>query len=282
MKTSLRFNHLGTLLKIAQWRGRTGEYPRRATAFLYITIIAVLAAGCASINQLREAQDSFNQASAAENSARFEANPADTAASLASVRAGYASALLSLSKIEPKDQHSLQQDGLWGTALTLKALCQWRLGQYSQALNSTAEAQITATNQVYPRDRALLAALPGLIKTDQAYSKILNNSPFAEVEALLTGPNGAIADIQNARANTDKDHPVQIYLVEAQLAAYRNFTVAMDRLNNHATVPPDSLVRTNAITHLSELNGLIRVQKPGPSAQELVNYWARLCGLPTP
>jgi len=56
--------------------------------------------------------------------------------------------------------------------------------------------------------------------------------------------------------------------------------MAMDRLNNHATVAPTARA-TNAITHLSELNGLVKVQKPGPR-QELVNYWARLCGLPPP
>jgi hypothetical protein len=66
---------------------------------------------------------------------------------LTSVRSGYASALLSLGKLEPKDQQSLQQDSLWSTALSLRALCQWRLGQYDQALNSANQAQTAATNQ---------------------------------------------------------------------------------------------------------------------------------------
>ena len=252
------------------------------TTWLYLALVAVLAAGCVSVNRLREAQDAFNQAATAENAVQFENDPANTAANLASVRAGYASALLSLGKLEPKDERTLQQDGLWGTALTLKSLCQWRLGQYSQALASAVEAQGNATNQVYPRDRALLVALPGLIKTDQAYTKIFSNAPLAEVEELLTGPNGAIANIQNARANTDKDHPVQIYLIQAQLAAYRNFTVALDRLNNHTTVPPGHPARADAIAQLAELNRLLGTQTGGgPAAQQpVVNRWARLCGLP--
>jgi hypothetical protein len=258
------------------------SFRSRVIAGVSLATAAIFLAGCVSINRLREAQDSFSRAAAAENSARFEGNPADAAASLASVPAGYASALLSLNKLEPKDRQSLQQDGLWGTALTLKALCQWRLGQYSQAISSAAEAQSTATNQIYPRDQAILTALPGLIKTDQAYAKILGNAPLQDVEDLLIGPNGAIADVEKARANTDKDHPVQIYLIQAQLAAYRNYTVALYRLNGHATVPPASPVRTEGIAQLKELDRLIKLQKPGPSGQDLVNYWARLCGLPPP
>jgi tetratricopeptide (TPR) repeat protein len=251
-------------------------------AFVSVALVAMLVAGCASVNRLREAQDSFNQAAAAENAARFDANPSDTAASLASVRSGYASALLSLGKLEPKDQQSLQQDGLWSTALTLKALCQWRLGQYDQALTAANEALNTSTNQVYPRDAALLGALPGLIKTDQGYSKILTNAPFADIQALLTGDNGAVANLQSARALVDKDHPVQIYLIQAQLAAYRNFQVAQDRLNNHVPLDPGHPARTNAVAQLKELDRLLKVHKPGASGQELVTYWQKLCGLPPP
>ena len=258
------------------------SFVEKTFAFVSVALVAMLVAGCASVNRLREAQDSFNQAAAAENAARFDANPSDTAASLASVRSGYASALLSLGKLEPKDQQSLQQDGLWGTALTLKALCQWRLGQYDQAMAAANEAVSTSTNQVYPRDAALLAALPGLIKTDQGYSKTLTNAPLADIEALLTGDNGAIANLQSARALVDKDHPVQIYLTQAQLAAYRNYTVALFRLKDGATVPPENPARTHAIAQLNELDRLLKVQEPGASGQDLVTYWQKLCGLPPP
>ena len=253
----------------------------QCVAWLSAALLCVVATGCASVNRLREAQDSFNQAAAAENAARVDAKASDTAASLTSVRSGYASALLSLSKLEPKDQQSLQQDGLWSTALSLRALCQWRLGQYDQALNSANAAHNAATNQVYPRDQALLAALPGLIKTDQAYFKTMTNGPFADIQELLTGDRGAVADLQNARAMVDKDHPVQVYLVQAQLAAYRNFQVAQDRLN-HSTVDPGHPARANAITQLNELDRLLKLQESATGAPALVTYWQKLCGLPPP
>jgi len=259
----------------------------RVTASISLALAVLFVTGCVSINRLREAQDSFNQAAAAENAARVDADPANTVASLASVPAGYASALLSLGKLESKDQQSLQQDGLWGTTLTLKALCQWRLGQYAEALASSADAQKNFTKQLYPRDQALLTALPGLIKTDQAYAKTYSYSPsldpaldkahLEEIISLLTGPNGAVVDLKNARAAVDTNHPVQGYLIQAQLAAYRNYTVANDRLNHHAPAPND-LSRSNAVTQLSDLNNLLKTEKPGPSGRQLVVYWAEVCG----
>src|SRR4051812_28872527 len=107
---------------------------RRTLACCCLALLLALASGCASVNRLREAHDAFNQAAAVENAQRFDSNPASATASLSAVRTGYASALLSLDKMESADERSLRQDGLWGTALTLKALCQWRLGQFQQAL----------------------------------------------------------------------------------------------------------------------------------------------------
>ena len=249
-----------------------------------IALLAVIIAGCASTNRLREAQDAFNQAAAAENALRFDAKASDAVTSLGAVRSGYASALLSLDKLEnSKDESRLRSDGLWGTALTLKALTQWRLGQFDKAIATADLAKQNAGNQTYPRDQAVVAALPGLVKTDQAYSKILlTNSPLADVEALLIGASGAVANIQRGREQVEKDHPVQVYLLQAQLSAYRNFQVAHDRLNNHATVPADHPARTGANAQLKELDRLLKLQKTGQGGANLVTYWVELCALDAP
>jgi hypothetical protein len=248
-----------------------------------ITLLLVLAAGCASVNRLREAQDAFNQAAMLENAQRFDASPANAGVNLAAPRSGYASALLSLNQLAPDDEKRLRQDGLWGTTLTLKALSQWRLGQFQPALDSAAEAQKTAGDQLYPRDRVMLEALPGLIKTDQAYSKLLSSgTPLADIEALLIGDHGAVNNIQRGRDLVDKDHPVQIYLLQAQLAAFRNYMIGQDRLNNHATIPRDHPARINANAQLKELDRLLKMQPPASAPQGLVSYWAQLCGLAVP
>jgi hypothetical protein len=264
-----------------QHRSFIGRTLTGATLVLFV----VFAAGCASVNHLREAQDSFNQAAAIENALRFDVKASDAmATSLGSVRSGYASALLSLDKLEnSKDQAQLRNDGLWGTALTLKALTQWRLGQFDNAVATAVLAKQSATNQIYPRDLALIAALPGLVKTDQAYNKILlTNTPLSDVEALLIGDNGAVANIQIAREQVYKDHPVQVYLIQAQLAAYRNFIVALDRLNNHATVDATHPARAKANAQLKELDRLLKAQQAGDSGSKLVEYWVRLCTLDRP
>ena len=80
------------------------------------------------------------------------------------MRSGYASALLSLEKLaNNQDETRLRKDGLWGSALTLKALSQWRLGQYDQAIATAQLAKQSAGDQTYPRDLALITALPGLV-----------------------------------------------------------------------------------------------------------------------
>jgi hypothetical protein len=260
-----------------------------AAIAMSVAMLILLVAGCAGVNRLREAQDAFNQAAAAENVLRLESaraqegNASDAPAAWSVARNGYASALLSLEKLDKADEKKLRDDGLWGTALTLKALSQWRLGLFSKALATAGEAQKNASDQVYPRDRALLAALPGLIKTDQAYNKILSSNPsLPEIQALLVGQNGAVANIQSARALADKQHPVQIYLIQAQLAGYRNFMVAQDRLNNHATVPENHPARADAIKHLKELDALLKAQPAVSGGKNLVQEWALLCALPLP
>src|SRR5262249_39050436 len=150
-------------------------------------------------SSLREAQDAFNQAAAAENSLRLDLDRpldgggADAMSNLGAVRSGYASALLVLNRITSESADKLRSDQLLGDALTLKALCEWRLGHFSNAVATAQSAQGSAADQLFPRDRALLRALPGLIKTDQAYQKILDRKPLTEIEQLLIGGNGAVA-----------------------------------------------------------------------------------------
>ncbi len=253
--------------------------PRHTTLIL----IAVLTAGCTAVNHLRDAQEAFNQGAEAENAQRLAgSSPKEALASLTAVRTSYASALLSLDKLSDSDKKSLREDGLLGTALTLRALCQWRLSFYDKALATAAEATSSVPEQIYPRDHALLLALPGLIKTDQAYDKILRKESFDDVKQLLVGSNGAVANLQTARGAVGRDHPVQSYLIQAQLAAYRNYVVAVDTFQNHAPVLSDDPARGEAQKQLQELNDLLKLSSDDAQRKALVQYWARLCALELP
>lgn len=255
----------------------------RTIKYTPIIAAAVLIAGCVNINRLREAQDAFNQAAAAENALKFDTSAHDAVASLGGVRSGYASALLSLEQLNGANQRKLQADGLWGTALTLKALTQWRLGMFDQALATAQQARESASDPMYPRDRAVLAALPGLIKTDQAYNKILSKASLADVKALLIGDTGAVANLNSARQQVEKEHPVQLYLIQAQLAAYRNYQVALHRLSSPpATVEADDPALLNANAQLKELDHLLTAQNAGEAGEKLVEFWVQLSALDRP
>jgi hypothetical protein len=146
-------------------------------ATLALVVLVALAAGCASVNHLREAQESFNEAVALETTLRFDAPLAEgpTQARLAqstTVQNGYASTLLSLDRLESRDIDRLKRDGLWGNVLALRALAQWKLGLADEAQATAREIQQAGAGPVHPRDRALLLALPGLIKTDEAFAAL--------------------------------------------------------------------------------------------------------------
>src|SRR3989441_10537444 len=111
----------------------------RVPAVTLSLILSLFAAGCQTVSSLRDAQDTFNRAAAAENALRsdlnrpLDGNGAETMIGLGAVRSGYASALLLLNRITSESADKLRNDQLLGDALTLKAVCEWRLGQFSNA-----------------------------------------------------------------------------------------------------------------------------------------------------
>jgi len=273
----------------------------RASALRTAILLGVLAAGfvgCQSVNHLREAQDSFNQAAELENrqklnsfigSAAGASDPgagAESAlADLSLARSGYAAALVSLQELSDSEKARLRDDQLLGTAVTLQALAEWRLQRYDAALKTAQNAQTTLSDQLFPRDAALLMAIEGLIKIDLAYHEIATmdtNSARAQeilthVRQRLVGPapageTFAVEDIQSARNRVGAGHPVNVYLIQAQLAAYRNYQSAFKRANR-TFVPNDDPARLEAGHQLFELQALFDQLEAGASGQQLVQTW---------
>ena len=225
----------------------------RRVVLIVLATMAALAAGCATANGLREAQDAFSRAAIAETRARAALEPkmlidavkpgasvdgplargqpidvpADPAVELAVARAGYAATVRAISAIEGERQ--LKADKLLGTALTLKALAQWRLGLYAEAVRTAERADREAGDQLFPRDRALVVALPGLIRNDEAFRKIYRDWPaeqragvFQEVLRLLDTSHAVLQAARATAAAADATHPVLVYLIQSQLATYQN------------------------------------------------------------
>jgi hypothetical protein len=248
-----------------------------------------------NVNHLREAQVAFNESAALENESRmgnlnpFEAKDmrAEVSSTIA-IQNGYASALLSIDKIYPSEEEQLKRDKLLGHILFLKAMAQWRIGDFENALDTADRAIQEAGDQLYPRDAAVLAALPGLIKIDLAFKRIEKmaeggatdeNLRILESEIrprLGAKEGGAVNDIKLARSKVNKKHEVNLYLIQAQLSAYRNYQVAHRLAKNTQDPPTGDEVKKEAQYNLQDLKELLDVLKT-PVGDTLVLYWKELC-----
>ena len=260
--------------------------PPAAVAFC-LALVLSLAAGCAGINHLRDAQTAFNQAAAADMRAGFdkettvgETTGPDLIGGWVNVRASYGSALVSLSRIDRKEENLLRAEKLWGVKLALEALCHWKLGNYEKALAVAKQAQ--QTDQLYPRDRALMIALPGLVMIDYSYDLLrpgtlpapaspARTNLVKKVSGLLIAKDGAVDVIEAARAPSviEADHPVHAFLLQAQLAAYRNYRKAYELLDQTG-VPATDAAHIRAQAQLDDLAKRVN----GPQGQKLVTDWA--------
>jgi hypothetical protein len=262
-----------------------GQPPRRPLGRLLLVLLLAMtaASGCGtSTNRLREAQESFNQAATAENELRFdvelpEGPVQDPVARNTTIQNGYASALLSLGKLEQQDVEQLKSDKLWGNVLALKALAQWKLGLLDQARQTAAEAQQAGADQLLPRDQALLAALPGLIKVDEAFTALqrVPAEPSPAQRATTLGNvqllvSDALTAIDRGRVAGGPAHPVQLYLIQAELAALRNLQVAHERLGEGDDRTLPAARRADAQRLLKQLKCQTeRLKAPAT----IVSYW---------
>jgi hypothetical protein len=259
---------------------RTG----RLHAALALALVVGMVAACTSVNHLREAQEALNTAATAENALRFDAAVAERPAQAplvqnTTVQNGYASALLSLDRLEARDVERLKRDGLWGNVLALRALAQWKLGLVDGARDTAREAQQAGAGQVHPRDRALLLALPGLIKADEAHAALqrLPTEPDAaqraatlrNVQRLVTDAGEAI---DRGRGAVDAAHPVHVYLLQARLASLRTLQSAHERLADGDARTLPAAQRAEVQHHLKALR--CHGEREGTSS-DIVAYWAR-------
>lgn len=193
--------------------------------FTLVFIVSFMLFGCTAVNNYAKAQQHFNMAAQAENDnklsldlnvIRNEAitkptpvpNPNISMEQMAlisnQIQGNYAAALNLITETlnDTGQKKALIQEGLYHSALTLKALSQWKTGLLDEAATTAKEAKkeferVAAANkqdnepsmQMLPRDYALSVALPGLIKIDQANmhlfeKRTFNKSDFKDEELV--------------------------------------------------------------------------------------------------
>lgn len=140
---------------------------------LFCLFSVIFIANCSYLGEYQKAQTYFNIAVEADNRQKFlTEDPARDMASLSNIHTNYTLAYKYISQTISKNSKKLKADGLFGGALTIKALCEWKLRKYDSALMTSQEAlsYLRAEAGVPNRDLALMIAMPGLIKADQAYA----------------------------------------------------------------------------------------------------------------
>ena len=266
---------------------RSAGTARFVRAFALLVAVAMLA-GCGSIGQLRKAQTAFSQAAALDNAAQLATKSATNysdaagqvtaAVSRESAKGLYWEALSYLTNFDASAEGTLRQANLWGTKLTVEAMCYWKLGLYTEAQERAQQAKENATNlTMFSRDRALLMALPGLVKIDYSYDLIParrtagTDPKFSQVKDLLVDPRyGAIKNIQNAFDMLPPHHPLAPYLINSALAAFRNLQEASFRMNGGASLtPPD----------LDKVNEWLKKLAAEPGHEEMIKTWKGAFGI---
>jgi hypothetical protein len=191
---------------------------------LPVLFIIIFISGCVShVKELREAQDHFNSAASIENQVKTGDVSGERIVLKARANTSYHLALNTASDLLENKKQELQDDNLLGSAYSLKALSEWRIGNYPAAiatlgmLNRNPETQ----SQLFPRDMALIQALSGLIKNDQAALHMTAGD--YEFESIITLLIEAVEDIDSGIALVKAGDEVRLYLSLTKLAAIKNW-----------------------------------------------------------
>lgn len=200
--------------------------------FTLSVIVIVLLGGCVShVKELRDAQDQFSMAASLENQSKLDPRKLDAAA-VGSITTSYRISLATVSGLIDKNKGDLEKDKLLGVAFTLKALTEWRLGEYGAADQTLNEAKNLPEGVMFPRDLALLDALRGLIKNDQAYRQMVDLTEkrgteeelakisYKSIKSLL---EGALADIDKGMRIDSGNDNLRLYFLVCKLAALKNW-----------------------------------------------------------
>lgn len=283
--------------------------------WLFIVLALAALQGCAGIQKLREAMETFSKGASIENASRIPVlNPVERpdipmAAGFNVPQYYYRTALRSLESIDKEEEKSLKEDGLWVTKLALEAMCLWKLGQVDKA-RGLAEGAVPLADQIRePRDRVILRLLPGLIKNDQAYSlihcppeglrKAAEENGYNDVIRLLDqqrydeAKKKMYQHIQSLLVDEDygaKKHVLEVsgevknramwaYVIQVHLSLYKNLLDAKDRFLGKGTpLEADELREVTQL--LADLERALKLQQKANSEVTAIHYvWAQAFGI---
>lgn len=187
--------------------------------FLALVVLIVIS-GCVShVQKLREAQDHFNTATQLENQLKIDPTVSDALAITTQANGSYQLSHKMLTELIDNKNKELRDDDLLGTAYTLKALAEWRIARYDDAANTVATVESDKGIRLFPRDRAMVQALNGLIKNDQAFGHMVaKDYDYARIKSLLK------SSLNDIKGNVKGSDSLKLYLATVQMVILKNWT----------------------------------------------------------
>jgi hypothetical protein len=243
----------------------------------------VLLGGCVShVKELRDAQDQFNTAASLENQLKLDPRNIDASA-IGSITASYRLSLTTVSNLIDKNKGDFEKDKLLGVAYTLKALTEWRLGDYNSARTTADSGRQLPEGTLFPRDRALLEALPGLIKNDQAYQHLAEgNYLYVDIKRLLTD---SLKDIDEGMKVGSAGENLRLFFLVSKLAVLKNwFDLREDKRIKKPAGFREEAEREEWCRAAKPIWAAFTAEteraKNGQEAEEFSGWWGMLLGLP--
>jgi len=247
--------------------------------------IALLGGCVENAKSIRDAQAAFSRASQIENSSLL--GGAQGVQQSTDAATNYRVAATTTQKLIADKGGDLKKDNLLCTAMMIEAFSWWRLGDYDSAMkvaNSSSNCSDSSTpaGAQPTRDLALFQALPGLIRIDQA-NQILAKpaqtaTEFNTVMGLLSDANDKL---QAARNQVPAAHPLQLYLIQSQLAIVRNWqeAYARENLTGNRLLCETAHVSQQQVRLLAELVCASFASSGQPhDIDSLLQYWKYLTG----
>jgi len=217
---------------------------------LILLLLAVALSSCAHLTHLDEAQGHFNEGATLENEIKLQTDVAPTLSPVFHYNRAYVSVNKSL---KGSGEKKLRKDHLLGHALSLKALCEWKLGQYEAAIKSSNSAKsrfliLSSQGIKMPRDLVLMKALPAIISIDTIAQKFFEYraGPMStELKPTLTFyhtyifgtdtlPTAylqrALSEIELLKKETANNPELRTYLIMVQLSALKTWNGCLSML----------------------------------------------------
>ena len=189
------------------------------------------------IQTLTTAENHFEEATEMDNERLFD----DEASSSSQIETSYLTAHELVSTLIAEEKEALTKSDLMGRAYRLKALSEWRLKKWEDALATKDEAN-SSNISFQPADKTLMEALPSLVNLDRANQFMFEKTEtYNSVESLL---KESIMQLNQSTGANPAMNNTRLYLLTHQLSAMHTWSTLITFPQDHVTDMPSENVDT--------------------------------------